>query len=31
MPVLGVTTLEISGLLCDPVKGDLRPSEYLYL
>jgi predicted aspartyl protease len=31
MPVLGVTTLEISGLLCDRVKGDLRPSGYLYL
>jgi clan AA aspartic protease len=31
MPVLGVTTLEILGLLFDPVKGELRPTEYLYL
>lgn len=31
VPVLGVTTLEILGLALDPVKGELRPSEYLYL
>lgn len=31
IPVLGVTTLEILGLGFDPVKGELRPSEYLYL
>ena len=30
-PVLGVTTLEILGLAFDPVKGELKPSEYLYL
>ena len=29
--VLGVTTLEILGLAFDPVKGELRPSEHLYL
>ena len=31
IPVLGVTTLEILGLAFDPVKGELHPSEYLYL
>lgn len=31
IPVLGVTTLEILGLAFDPVRGELRPSEYLYL
>ena len=31
IPVLGVTTLEILGLAFDPVKRELRPSEYLYL
>ncbi len=29
--VLGVTSLEILGLAFDPVRGELRPSEYLYL
>ncbi|MDZ4277722.1 MAG: hypothetical protein U1B78_01155 [Dehalococcoidia bacterium] len=31
VPVLGVTTLEILGLAFDPVRGELRPSEHLYL
>ena len=31
MPVMGVTTLEILGLAFDPVRGELRPSEHLYL
>ncbi|MEX1255722.1 MAG: retroviral-like aspartic protease family protein [Dehalococcoidia bacterium] len=31
IPVLGVTTLEILGLAVDPVRGELRPSEHLYL
>ena len=31
VPVLGVTSLEILGLAVDPVKGELRPSEHLYL
>ena len=31
IPVLGVTSLEILGLAFDPVKGELRPSEHLYL
>jgi predicted aspartyl protease len=30
-PVLGVTTLEILGFELDPVKRQLRPSEYLFL
>ena len=29
--VLGVTSLEILGLAFDPVRGELRPSEHLYL
>jgi len=31
IPVLGVTSLEILGLAVDPVRGELRPSEHLYL
>jgi predicted aspartyl protease len=31
VPVLGVTTLEILGLAFDPVRGELIPSEHLYL
>ncbi len=31
IPVLGVTTREILGLAFDPVKGELQPSDYLYL
>ena len=31
VPVLGVTSLEILGLAFDPVKGELQPSEHLYL
>ncbi len=30
-PVLGVTSLEILGLAFDPVRGELVPSEHLYL
>jgi clan AA aspartic protease len=30
-PVLGITTLEILGFELDPVKRQLRPSEYLFL
>ncbi len=31
VPVLGMTSLEILGLAFVPVRGELRPSEHLYL
>jgi predicted aspartyl protease len=30
-PVLGVTALEMMGLEVDPVRGELRPTEFLLL